>query len=35
VAIVNLIRLIGVMVIAVFGAFVIISLRRERRQAHA
>jgi len=35
VAIINLIRLIGVLVIAGFGAFVFISLRRERRQAHA
>jgi len=35
VAIINLIRLIGVMVITAFGVFVFISLRRERRQAHA
>jgi protein SCO1/2 len=35
VAIINVIRLIGVLVIAAFGAFVLASLRRERRQAHA
>jgi protein SCO1/2 len=33
VAIINLIRLIGALVIAIFGAFVFVSLRRERRQA--
>jgi protein SCO1/2 len=35
VAIINLIRLVGAVVIAIFGAFVIVSLRRERRQVHA